>query len=61
MHKGILLVLESRFGPVSDDVRAAVRRIQVESALDAMTVLAARCPDVDAFCREIPSADTRPR
>jgi len=61
MHRSILLVLESRFGQIPDDVRTAVRRIQDESALDAMTVLAARCLDVDAFGRDLTSAASKPR
>jgi hypothetical protein len=56
-HKTILRFLEGRFGPVPEDVQAAVQRIQDESALDAMTLLAARCPHIDAFRRGLPSAD----
>jgi hypothetical protein len=37
-------------------VRAAVQRVSDESALRAMTVLAARCPDIDAFRSGLPSA-----
>jgi hypothetical protein len=55
-HESILLVLESRFGPFPEDVRTAVRRVSDESALRAMTVLAARCPDIDAFRSGLPSA-----
>jgi len=49
MHKTILRFLEGRFGPVPEDVRVAVQHIENESALDAMALLAARCPDLDAF------------
>jgi hypothetical protein len=56
MHESILLVLEGRFGPFPEDVRAAVQRVSDESALRAMTVLAARCPDIDAFRSGLPSA-----
>jgi len=55
-HKSILLVLESRCGSVPEDVRAAVQRLSDESALRDITVLAARCPDIDAFRRGLPSA-----
>jgi hypothetical protein len=48
-HKDILRFLEGRFGPVPEDIRAAVQRIQDESTLDTMILLAARCPDLDAF------------
>ncbi len=48
-HKTILRFLEGRFGPVPEDIRGAVQRIRDESTLDAVTLLAARCPDVDAF------------
>jgi hypothetical protein len=61
MHESILLVLEGRFGPVPEDVRAAVQGVQGQSALRAMTSLAARCPDLDAFRRELPSADAKPQ
>ena len=60
-HKSILLFLESRFGSVPEDVRSAVQRVRDESAIRAMTVLAARCPDIDAFRRGMPSADTGSR
>lgn len=43
-HESILLFLESRFGSVPEDVRAAVQRVRDEPAIRAMTVLAARCP-----------------
>jgi hypothetical protein len=61
MHKSILRFLEGRFGPVPEDIRAAVQRIQGESALDAITLQAARCPDLDAFRRGLPSADSKSR
>jgi hypothetical protein len=60
-HESILLVLEGRFGPFPEDVRTAVRRVQDESALRAITVLAARCPDIDAFRSGLPSADAGSR
>jgi hypothetical protein len=50
-QNSILLVLEGRFGSVPEDIRAAVRRTQDQPALRAMTLLAARCPDLDAFRR----------
>ena len=56
-HKGkqesVLVVLEARFGPVPEDLRTAVQRVQHESALLALTRLAARCPDLDASRRGI--------
>ena len=58
MHKSILVVLEARFGPVSEDIRTAVQRVQDESALVALTQLAARCPDLDEFRRGL-SADAK--
>jgi hypothetical protein len=61
MHESILFFLEGRFGPVPEDIRAAVQHIQGQSALRAMTSLAARCADLDAFRRELPSADGKPR
>jgi len=61
MHDSILLVLESRCGLPPEDVRSAVQRVQDASALRAMTVLAARCPDLDAFRRGLPSAGAGPR
>ena len=60
-HETILLFLESRFGSVPEDVRTAVQRVQDASALRAMTVLAARSPDIDAFRRGLPSAGAGPR
>jgi hypothetical protein len=56
MHESILLFLEGRFGPFPEDVRTAVQRVQDASALRAVTVLAARCPDIDAFRDGLPSA-----
>jgi hypothetical protein len=55
-HESILLVLESRFGSVPEDVGTAVQRVQDASALRAMIVLAARCPDINAFRSGLPSA-----
>jgi hypothetical protein len=51
MRKKILLVLENRFGPVPDDVRAAVQRIQDVFSLDAMAGMTPRCLNLDAFRR----------
>ena len=50
-QESILLVLEGRFGPVPEDIRTAVQRVQDTPALRATTLLAARCPDLDAFRR----------
>jgi hypothetical protein len=61
MRESILLVLESRFGPTPDDIRAAVQRIQGQSTLRAVTSLAARCPDLDTFRRELPATDGKSR
>jgi hypothetical protein len=57
MHNTILIVLEGCFGPVSDDIQAAVQRVQDESALRAVALLAARCPDLDSFRKHLPSTD----
>jgi hypothetical protein len=55
-HKSILLFLEGRFGSIPEDVQTTVQRVQDASDLRAMTVLAARCPDIDAFRNGLPSA-----
>jgi len=55
MHKSILVVLEARFGTIPEDVRTAVQRVQDESALLALTQLAARCPDLDEFREGLPA------
>jgi hypothetical protein len=59
MHESILLFLEGRFGPVPEDVRATVQRVQGKSALRALTSLAARCPDIDAFRQGVRSLDAK--
>ena len=57
-QESILVVLEARFGPVSENIRTAVQRVQDESALVALTQRAARCPDLDEFRRGL-SADAK--
>jgi hypothetical protein len=45
----ILLALEARFGPVPEEVSAAVRLAVDEAELSALVKLAASCPDLDTF------------
>ncbi len=49
MHKGILKVLESRFGSIPQDLAIALQTIQDEAKLDELVVIAATCHDLDAF------------
>jgi hypothetical protein len=48
-QRAILEVLEARFGPVPDEVNAAVRRTIEDAELSALVKAAASCPDLDAF------------
>jgi hypothetical protein len=48
-HKDIVRFLARRFGPVPEDVAAAVRTIYDESKLEELVDEAASCPDLEAF------------
>lgn len=48
-HEDILMVLTTRFGPPSEDVRAALQTIESKSKLDELLKSAASCPDLEAF------------
>ena len=54
-HKDILNILTDRFGPVPDDIVAALHALQDPERLSELVRLAARCPDLDAFRRQISS------
>ena len=45
----VITVLESRLGPVPDDLAGAVRALGSEERLREAIKLAARCPDLEAF------------
>ncbi len=49
MHKAIEKVLKARFGSVPRDVTRLLREILDEERLTALNVLAAQCPDLEAF------------
>lgn len=49
MHTAILDVLEVRFGPVPQDVAAAVQAIQEEQRLIELLKFAAGCGDLGLF------------
>ncbi len=48
-HKGILAVLKARFGSMPRDVPRLLREILDEERLNTLNVLAAQCPNLDAF------------
>jgi hypothetical protein len=49
LHKGILAILKARFGSVPRNVAKHLRDILDEEKLTAVIVLAAQCPDLEAF------------
>lgn len=49
MHKAILALLKARFGSVPRDVTRLLREILDEERLNTLNVLAAQCPDMQAF------------
>ena len=49
LHEVILDVLKDRFGTVPRDVTKLLRAVIAERKLRKLTVLAAKCPDVEAF------------
>jgi hypothetical protein len=48
-HNGILALLKARFGSVPRDVTRLLREILDEERLTTLNVLAAQCPDQEAF------------
>ena len=48
-HKGILLLLEKRFGAVPPQIAAKLRAIVDEQRLLDLTVQAGTCPSLEAF------------
>jgi hypothetical protein len=48
-HDDILLILESRFGSVPQEVGDGVRRVVDETSLRSLIQLAARCTDIEGF------------
>jgi hypothetical protein len=53
-QEAILLVLESRFGSVPQEVADAVRRVVDETSLRSLIQLAAGCSDIEGFRRGLP-------
>jgi hypothetical protein len=49
MHKAIVAVLEERFGPVPEDITAALTLVVDEDRLRGLVRQAARCADLNAF------------
>lgn len=49
MHKGILALLKDRFGTVPQRVTKPLRVIIDEKKLQALNILAAKCPDLETF------------
>jgi hypothetical protein len=61
MHRLILSLLEDRFGPVPADLQAALTAIIMDlDRLIALNTFAARCPDLDAFRRELAAGANNP-
>jgi hypothetical protein len=54
-HDDILLVLESRFGSVPQEVGDAVRRVVDETSLRSLIQLAARGADIEGFRSGLPA------
>lgn len=48
-HKAIEKVLKARFGSVPRDVTRLLREVLDEEKLITLNVLAAQCPDLEAF------------
>jgi hypothetical protein len=48
-QKNILQVLETRLGPVPQDIATALQAIQEASKLDKLMKLSAACPDLETF------------
>jgi hypothetical protein len=48
-RENTLGVLADRFGPVPEDISAALQSIAEEARLSTLVRWAARCPDLDAF------------
>src|SRR5262249_43436440 len=48
-QRDIVKILHALVGVVTDDIVKAMEATQDEVKLDGLLVLAARCPDVDAF------------
>ncbi len=48
-------LLVERFGPLPAEVAAALAAVQEDERLDHLNKVAARCPDLDAFRRELAS------
>lgn len=60
-HRLILAVLKDRFGPVDDDIAAALAPFIYDDQLQELNVLAARCADLASFregLKQIPTNDT---
>jgi hypothetical protein len=60
VHKAILAILKARFGTVPRGVTKLLQGILDDKKLTSLTVLAAKCPDLQAF-REALLSWTRPR
>jgi hypothetical protein len=53
MHKMVLGLLRTRFGPIPADMRTALTSIYDHERLFRLNMVAAHCPDLNAFRREL--------
>ena len=51
----ILDFLQARFGAVPQGIADRLRAVHADKKLRALTKLAARCSDIEAFRRQLPS------
>ena len=54
-HRLILAILKDRFGKVPRDVTRRLDKILDEKKLTNLNILAATCPDLEAFRQALPS------
>jgi hypothetical protein len=60
MHRIVLRLLQDHFGPVPADLKTALTAIYDLNRLESLSSYAARCPDLDAFRRELAAGASGP-
>jgi hypothetical protein len=59
-YEAILLVLEERFGTVSDQITASLKSVHKKTELVALLRFAVKCHDLEAFQARLPVERPRP-